>query len=241
MSQANLEERIRTANAFFQTQGIGFTVYGDDAGTDRIFPFDLIPRIVPADEWDARSSTASRSGCGRSTSSSTTSTTAQRILAEGVVPPSSCFGSRNFRREMIGFDVPGGIYAHVGGVDLVRDHDGPLPRARGQPPHAVGRQLHARQPPGAEADLRDALRPLRRAPDRPLPARCCTTRSRSVAPAGRDPSSSLLTPGPVQLGLLRALLPGAADGRRDRRGTRPRRAPQPRLHPHDPRASSRST
>ncbi len=52
MSAAQLGERIRVANAFFLTQGIGFTVYGDDAGTDRIFPFDLVPRIVPADEWE---------------------------------------------------------------------------------------------------------------------------------------------------------------------------------------------
>ena len=51
LTDDGLEERIRTANAFFLTQGIGFTVYGDEAGTDRIFPFDLIPRIVPADEW----------------------------------------------------------------------------------------------------------------------------------------------------------------------------------------------
>jgi uncharacterized circularly permuted ATP-grasp superfamily protein len=51
LSDEGLEERIRTVNAFFLTQGIGFTVYGDEAGTDRIFPFDLIPRIIPADEW----------------------------------------------------------------------------------------------------------------------------------------------------------------------------------------------
>jgi uncharacterized circularly permuted ATP-grasp superfamily protein len=43
---------VRVANAFFLTQGIGFTVYGDEAGTDRIFPFDLVPRIVPTDEWE---------------------------------------------------------------------------------------------------------------------------------------------------------------------------------------------
>jgi uncharacterized circularly permuted ATP-grasp superfamily protein len=52
MSAAQLGERIRVANAFFLTQGIGFTVYGDDAGTDRIFPVRPRPRIVPADEWE---------------------------------------------------------------------------------------------------------------------------------------------------------------------------------------------
>ena len=48
---ATLEERSRVASSFFLTQGIGFTVYGDEQGTERIFPFDLVPRIVPADEW----------------------------------------------------------------------------------------------------------------------------------------------------------------------------------------------
>lgn len=48
----------------------------------------------------------------------------QQILEAGIVPPELVFGSRNFRREMIGFDVPAGVYAHVGGVDLVRDGDG---------------------------------------------------------------------------------------------------------------------
>ena len=52
MSAGQLDERIRVANAFFLTQGIGFTVYGDDEGTERIFPFDLVPRIIPAHEWE---------------------------------------------------------------------------------------------------------------------------------------------------------------------------------------------
>lgn len=51
MTPTHLGERIEVADAFFLSQGIGFTVYGDDAGTDRIFPFDLVPQIVPADEW----------------------------------------------------------------------------------------------------------------------------------------------------------------------------------------------
>ena len=96
-----LEERIRTANAFFLTQGIGFTVYGDEAGTDRIFPFDLIPRIVPADEWKQvergleQRIRALNLFLGDLYGP-------QRILVDGVVPPELVFGSRNLRREMIG-------------------------------------------------------------------------------------------------------------------------------------------
>jgi len=123
MDAARLEERIRVANTFFLTQGIGFTVYGDDAGTDRIFPFDLVPRIVPADEW----SVVERGLVQRLRALNLFLADIyhrQQILEAGIVPPELVFGSRNFRREMIGFDVPGGVYAHVGGVDLVRDGDG---------------------------------------------------------------------------------------------------------------------
>ena len=115
--------RIRTANAFFATQGIGFTVYGDEAGTDRIFPFDLIPRIVPADEWAkverglAQRITALNLFLGDLYGE-------QRILDEGIVPHDLVFASRNLRREMIGIAPPGGIYAHVAGTDLVRDRGG---------------------------------------------------------------------------------------------------------------------
>ena len=123
MSGAQLGERIRVANAFFLTQGIGFTVYGDDAGTDRIFPFDLVPRIVPADEWEV----IERGLQQRLRALNLFLADIyhrQQILEAGIVPADLVFGSRNFRREMMGFNVPGDIYAHVGGVDLIRDGDG---------------------------------------------------------------------------------------------------------------------
>ncbi len=92
MSAGRLEERIRVANAFFLTQGIGFTVYGDDAGTDRIFPFDLIPRIVPADEW-ARDRARSRAAVARPQPlPRATSTTASRSSRPGSSRPTSSSG-----------------------------------------------------------------------------------------------------------------------------------------------------
>jgi uncharacterized circularly permuted ATP-grasp superfamily protein len=123
MTPERLEERIRTANAFFLTQGIGFTVYGDEAGTDRIFPFDLVPRIVPADEW-GRIERGLQQRLRALNLFLADIYGPQRILADGAVPPELVFGSRNFRREMIGLEVTGGVYAHVGGVDLIRDGDG---------------------------------------------------------------------------------------------------------------------
>ncbi len=136
LTDDGLEERIRTANAFFLTQGIGFTVYGEDAGTDRIFPFDLIPRIVPADEW-ARVERGLTQRVRALNLFLADSTTASGSWPRASSPPSSSSRSRNFRREMIGVEPPGGVYAHVAGIDLVRDQRRPLPRARGQPAHAL--------------------------------------------------------------------------------------------------------
>jgi uncharacterized circularly permuted ATP-grasp superfamily protein len=123
LTDVGLEERIRTANAFFVTQGIGFTVYGDEAGTDRIFPFDLIHRIVPADEWaHVERGLTQRIRALNLFLGDVYG--AQRILTEGIVPSELVFGSRNLRREMIGVEPPGGIFAHVAGIDLIRDGDG---------------------------------------------------------------------------------------------------------------------
>ena len=195
MSAAQLEERIRVANAFFLTQGIGFTVYGDDEGTDRIFPFDLVPRIVPADEWK----TIERGLVQRLRALNLFLDDIyhrQQILEAGVVPAELVFGSRNFRREMMGFDVPGGVYAHVGGVDLVRDGDGRylVLEDNLRTPSGVSYMLESRQ---ALKRIFAALfdRYGVRAIDQ-YPRELFET-LRSVAPraSGTEPSIVLLTPG----------------------------------------------
>jgi uncharacterized circularly permuted ATP-grasp superfamily protein len=194
MTRANLEERIRTANAFFQTQGIGFTVYGDDADAERIFPFDLIPRIVPADEW----SRIERGLTQRMRALNLFLEDVyhrQRVFSEGIVPPELVFGSLNFRREMIGFDVPGGVYAHVGGVDLVRDGDGRylVLEDNLRTPSGVSYMLDSRLAlKRLFSTLFDqyGVRPIDHYP------RLLSDTLGSVAPRGRDPLVVLLTPGP---------------------------------------------
>ncbi len=183
--------------AFFLTQGIGFTVYGDDAGHRPHLP--LRPRAADRARRrvGARSSAASSSGIRALNLFLADIYHGQQILEAGIVPADLVFGSRHFRREMIGFDVPGGIYAHVGGVDLIRDDDGRYLVLEDNLRTPVGRQLHAREPRGAEADLRRPLRPLRRAAGRRLPARAARDAPLRRA-AGRrraSPSVVLLTPG----------------------------------------------
>jgi uncharacterized circularly permuted ATP-grasp superfamily protein len=107
----------------FLNQGIGFTVYGEEEGLERIFPFDLIPRVIPGEEW-------SRLEHGLVQRVQALNLFLedvyheQRILRDGRIPAELVFGARHFRREMIGVDPPGGVYAHVAGVDIVRDEHG---------------------------------------------------------------------------------------------------------------------
>src|SRR4051812_12578470 len=195
MSAAQLAERIRVANAFFLTQGIGFTVYGDDAGTDRIFPFDLVPRIIPAAEWE----TIERGLVQRLRALNLFLADIyhrQHILEACIVPADLVFGSRNFRREMIGFDVPGGVYAHVGGVDLIRDGDGRylVLEDNLRTPSGVSYMLESRAALKrifAALFDRYGVRPIDQYP------RELFETLRSVAPraSGSEPSIVLLTPG----------------------------------------------
>src|SRR5262249_49944277 len=186
LTPAALEERSRVASSFFLTQGIGFTVYGDEEGTDRIFPFDLVPRIVPAEEWGPIER-------GLEQRMRTLNLFLddvyhdQKILSAGVVPPELVFGSRHFRREMIGVRVPGGIYAHVGGVDLVRDEHGRylVLEDNLRTPSGVSYMLESRSALKrifAPLFSRYGVRPVDEYP------RALADTLRSVAPRGGDPA-----------------------------------------------------
>jgi uncharacterized circularly permuted ATP-grasp superfamily protein len=115
--------RVKMADVTFRNQGITFTVYSDQRGVEKIFPFDLIPRIIPADEWDkierglVQRITALNLFCQDVYHK-------QRILREKIVPPELIYGAKMFRREMFGVHVPRNIYIHICGTDLIRDRNG---------------------------------------------------------------------------------------------------------------------
>ena len=122
-SPDQLGELQLEADKAFLTQGITFTVYGDEQGTERIFPFDLVPRIIAAAEWQ----TLERGLTQRLTAINLFLKDVYhegRILAEGIVPRELVQSCRHFRREMRGVPVHGGIYVSVAGTDLVRGEDG---------------------------------------------------------------------------------------------------------------------
>ncbi len=123
MDPAELGRRARIAEAELYNQGITFTVYSDKDAIDRILPFDLIPRVLTAREWDV----LERGVCQRVAALNAFLHDAyhdQHILNDNVVPRALVLGNSNYRPEMVGLDVPLGTYVHVCGVDIVRDETG---------------------------------------------------------------------------------------------------------------------
>ncbi|MDB5097143.1 MAG: hypothetical protein JWM80_1564, partial [Cyanobacteria bacterium RYN_339] len=123
MSVEEFDRHRRMADAAFLNQGITFTVYGDDQETERIFPFDLLPRVIPHSEW-------SRLDAGLSQRIRALNLFLadvygdQKILRDGVISRELVEGAAHFRKDFIGFAPPGGTYVHVAGIDLVRDAQG---------------------------------------------------------------------------------------------------------------------
>lgn len=123
LSRSDMNERSHAADISFLYQGITFTVYSEDPGIERIFPFDLIPRIIPRAEWEK----IERGLMQRVTALNHFLQDVyheQRIIKDKRTPAELVFAAKHFCREMIGLDVPRDVYAHVVGSDLIRDDDG---------------------------------------------------------------------------------------------------------------------
>ncbi len=120
MPASEFEERRNLADIAFLLQGITFTVYSDGTGTERLFPFDLIPRILPYSEWERIERGLSQRVMALNLFLQDVYGQ-QRILRDRKIPRSLVYSCRHFRREMMGVEVPRGIYTHICGIDLVRD------------------------------------------------------------------------------------------------------------------------
>ena len=122
-SPEDIRARRQLVNIFFRNQGITFTVYGVEEGIERIFPFDLIPRIIPASEWDIiERGLIQRIQALNEFLSDIYQT--QKILKDKIIPAELVLGSKHFRREFIGVRPPLGVYIHVTGSDIIRDGAG---------------------------------------------------------------------------------------------------------------------
>jgi len=122
-TMAELLERQQRADQTFLSRGVTFTVYSDERGTEKIFPFDLIPRIIPAHEW-ARLEAGLAQRMTALNLFLADIYGPQRILKENIVPRQMVESSKHFRPEMVGLAVPRGLFVHINGTDLVRDEHG---------------------------------------------------------------------------------------------------------------------
>ncbi len=111
------------AKKLFMTQGVTFTVYSSGEGIEKIFPFDVVPRIITAIEW-----MHIEDGIKQRLKALNIFLKdiyhQQFIIKDGIMPAKLIYSCPNFLREMVNVDVPFDIYTHISGVDLIRDHDG---------------------------------------------------------------------------------------------------------------------
>ncbi|GBG13202.1 uncharacterized protein NMK_0746 [Novimethylophilus kurashikiensis] len=118
VTQAQLSQKSKEAELLFRRVGITFNVYGEDAGAERLIPFDVIPRILSAGEWQRLSDGAIQRVRALNLFLHDLYHK-QEIIKAGIVP-ASILANSQYRPEMQGVDVPGGIYAHIAGIDIVR-------------------------------------------------------------------------------------------------------------------------
>jgi len=119
----DLSKKEELAKRLFMSQGITFTVYSSGEGVEKIFPFDIIPRIITASEWSfiERGITQRLKALNLFLKDVYNQ---QFILKDGIVPSDLIYSCPHYLREMQGVQVPYDIYVHIAGIDLIRDSDG---------------------------------------------------------------------------------------------------------------------
>ena len=159
-----MASRREEAEMIFRRVGITFAVYGakdeDGAGTERLIPFDLIPRIIPAREW-----TRMEEGLVQRVTALNRFIHDvyhdQEIIKAGIVPADQIFQNAQFRPEMMGVEVPQQIYSHIAGIDIVR---APVPGNGGQAEYYV-LEDNLRVPSGVSYMLEDRKMMMRLFPE----------------------------------------------------------------------------
>jgi uncharacterized circularly permuted ATP-grasp superfamily protein len=191
---ARIAQKRREAELAFHRVGITFAVYGEKAGTERLIPFDIVPRAIPATEW--RMLEAGLRQRVRALNAFLDDIYhAQRILDAGVLPRELVLYNEQYRPQMRGVGLPGGIYAHIAGIDVVRAGAGEyyvlednLRVPSGVSYMLENRKMMMRLFP--ELFAQHSIAPVEHYPDALL------ENLRSVAPAGIEhPTVALLTPG----------------------------------------------
>ncbi len=118
-----IAQNRQAADLLFHRVGITFAVYGEESGTERLIPFDVVPHVIPGAEWD-RLALGLRQRVAALNRFLHDIYHGQEIVRAGRIPANEIAHNAQFRGEMVGVEVPCGVYAHISGVDIVRHSDG---------------------------------------------------------------------------------------------------------------------
>ncbi len=152
MSVEELSKKEELAKRLFMSQGITFTVYSSGEGIEKIFPFDIIPRIITAAEWKYIEEGIKQRLKALNLFLKDVYNN-QFILKDGIVPIEMIYSCPHYLREMNGFQVPHDIYVHIAGIDLIRDSDGTFYILGRQPAYTQRGELYAGEQGDHQADL----------------------------------------------------------------------------------------
>lgn len=118
-----LTKKEDLSKQLFMSQGVTFTVYSDNEGIEKIFPFDIVPRIITSKEWD-KIEKGIKQRLKALNLFIKDIYNEQFIIKDGLIPADLIYSCPNFLREMKGVKVPHDVYVHISGVDLIRNNDG---------------------------------------------------------------------------------------------------------------------
>ncbi len=192
-----LKRKAQEAEGFFRRTGITFNVYGEDAGEERLIPFDMVPRIVTASEWRKLS---------RGIEQRVRAINAflhdiyqrQEIVRAGRLPERLISSNAAFLPEMVGFVPPGDVYTHIVGIDLVRT--GPdefmVLEDNARTPSGVSYMLENRET--MMAMFPELFTQVRVRPVQDYPRKLARSLAACLPPAAADPARpivAVLTPG----------------------------------------------
>jgi len=187
-------EKRREADLLFHRVGITFAVYGDNAGAERLIPFDTIPRVIPHAEWNelARGLRQRVAALNRFLHDVYHG---QEILKAGVIPAAQVLTNEAYQVAMLGLELPNRVYSHIAGIDLVRHEDGKyyvlednLRTPSGVSYMLENRKMMMRLFP--ELFARQHVHPVEH-----YPGLLLETLRAAAPPASRDPVVAVLTPG----------------------------------------------
>jgi uncharacterized circularly permuted ATP-grasp superfamily protein len=123
LSEAQLQQRQAAAQTMLFKMGVTFNVYSDDQGTERVFPFDIVPRIISAPEWRFLEKGLKQRIYALNLFLGDVYGE-QKILQDQVIPSELIYSASGFLQACVGMQPPKGIWCHITGTDLVRDRDG---------------------------------------------------------------------------------------------------------------------